>query len=366
MAAALRALGVSLTDSGDDWLITGLVPGAPPAAPAVDLGNAGTVARFLPPVAALLAGDVTFDGDPRIRERPIRPLLAALRSLGAVVDGDAFPVTVRGRGALPGGTVSVDASGSSQLVSGLLLTGPLMTDGLTVRHEGPPLPSRPHVEMTVAMMRASGVSVEVGPDRWVVRPGTYAPLDLTVEPDLSSAAPFLAAAAVTGGTVTVAGWPSSTTQPGAALPALLERMGASYDLSPEGLTLRGPGTLAGLDADLRDAPEVAPVLAALCCVASSPSRLRGIAHLRLQETDRLRALATELTALGARVTETDDGLAITPGPLRGGTFHTYDDHRLAMAAAVLGLVVPGLSVENVETVGKTMPDFTERWATMLG
>lgn len=366
MAAALRALGVSARDAGDDFVVTGIVAGSAPAQPFVDLGNAGTVARFVPPVAALLAGDVTFDGDPRMRERPIAPLLSALRSLGADVDGDAFPVTVRGRGSLRGGSVTVDASGSSQLVSGLLLAGPLMTDGVTVRHQGPPVPSRPHLAMTVAMMRAAGASVDVARDEWVVHPGAYAARDVTVEPDLSSAAPFLAAAAVTGGTVTVRDWPAVTTQPGAALPALLERMGASFTLSAEGLALRGPALLTGIDADLRDAPEVAPVLAAVACVASSPSRLRGIAHLRLQETDRLRALSTELSALGADVTETEDGLAIAPGPLRPTVFHTYDDHRLAMAAAVLALVVPGLTVENVETVGKTLPDFPALWQAMLG
>jgi 3-phosphoshikimate 1-carboxyvinyltransferase len=366
MAAALRALGVSVVDAGPDFVVTGVAPGAAPAEASVDLGNAGTVARFVPPVAALLAGDVTFDGDPRMRERPIAPLLVALRSLGAVVDGNAFPVTVRGRGSLRGGSVSVDASGSSQLVSGLLLAGPLMTDGITLRHHGPPVPSRPHLDMTVAMMRAAGAVVDVTGDAWVVAPGAYVARDLTVEPDLSSAAPFLAAAAVTGGSVTVSGWPAETTQPGAALPALLARMGAAFTLSSEGLTLRGPAVLSGIDADLRDAPEVAPVLAAVACVASSPSRLRGIAHLRLQETDRLRALATELSALGASVVETEDGLAIAPGPLRPAVFHTYDDHRLAMAAAVLALVVPGLTVENVETVGKTLPDFPALWAAMLG
>jgi 3-phosphoshikimate 1-carboxyvinyltransferase len=366
MVAALRVLGASVADSGDDWVVTGLTPGAAPLGRDVDLGNAGTVARFLPPVAALLAGDVTFDGDPRMRERPVAPLLAALRTLGAVVEGDAFPVTVRGRGSLRGGSVTVDASGSSQLVSGLLLAGPLMADGLTVRHAGPSVPSRPHLAMTVAMMRDAGAQVTVAGDQWVVSPARYVSRDVTVEPDLSSAAPFLAAAAITGGMVRIPGWPLTTTQPGAALPALLAAMGATSTLDGSGLTLRGPASLDGIDADLRDAPEVAPVLAALACVANGPSRLRGIAHLRLQETDRLKALATELSALGAAVTETEDGLAIVPGPLRPSTFSTYDDHRLAMAAAVLGLVVPGLVVENVETVGKTMPDFTERWAAMLG
>jgi 3-phosphoshikimate 1-carboxyvinyltransferase len=365
MAGALSVLGSPVATDGADWTVHGAPAGAPVAGDRVDLGNAGTVARFVPAVAALRTGTVVLDGDPRIRERPAGPLLAALRTLGADLSGDGYPVTLRGGGALRGGAVTLDASTSSQLVSGLLLAGPLMTDGLVVRHSGPPVPSRPHLDMTVAMMRSFGADVAVEGDVWRVPPGAYAAQDVDVEPDLSGAAPFLAAAAVTGGTVTVEGWPARTTQPGAALPGLLAAMGCSYDLSPAGLTLRG-GRLTGIDADLRDCPEAVPVLAAVACVADGPTTLRGVAHLRLQETDRLAALAKELSALGASVTDTDDGLDIRPGVLRGGAFGTYDDHRLAMAAAVLGLVVPGVVVENVETVGKTMPDFVERWTAMLG
>jgi 3-phosphoshikimate 1-carboxyvinyltransferase len=362
MAGALAVLGATVADAGDDWLVTGAPVGAPVLGSRVDLGNAGTVARFTPAMAALRTGDVVLDGDPRIRERPLAPLLHALRTLGASIDGDAPPLTVHGSGGLRGGSVTVDASTSSQLVSGLLLAGPLMTEGLSVGLAGA-APSRPHLAMTVAMMRAYGADVT---DEWTVAPGGYTARDVDVEPDLSNAAPFLAAALVTGGRVTIAGWPRDTTQPGAALPDLLARMGATYVLDDDGLTLRGTGRVDGIDADLRDVPEAAPVLAAVACVASGPSVLRGIAHLRLQETDRLRALATELSALGAVVTETADGLAIQPKPLQPRTFGTYDDHRLAMAAAVLGLVVPGLTVADVETVGKTMPDFTGRWTAMLG
>lgn len=365
MAAALTALGSPVSGS-PDWSVVGAPAGAPVVSSRVDLGNAGTVARFVPAVAALRDGDVVLDGDPRIRERPVGPLLTALSSLGAVLSGAGFPLTVHGRGGLRGGSVTLDASTSSQLVSGLLLAGPLMTEGLVVRHSGPPVPSRPHLDMTVAMMRSFGASVSVSGDVWTVPPGAYTGRVVDVEPDLSGAAPFLAAAAVTGGVVRVEGWPASTTQPGAALPSLLESMGCTWSLAADGLTLRGPGTLSGIDADLRDCPEAAPVLAAVACVAYGPTTLRGIAHLRLQETDRLAALAKELSALGASVTDTGDGLAIVPGALRGGEFGTYDDHRLAMAAAVLGLVVPGVVVENVETVGKTMPDFVERWQAMLG
>ena len=361
MAAALRSLGVSVVESGDGWVVS---PGPAPSAAHVELGNAGTVARFVPPVAALRSGTYTFDGDPRMRERPVGPLLAALRELGADVSGDAFPLVVHGRGSLRGGEVTLDASSSSQLVSGLLLAGPSMELGLDLRHVGPRVPSRPHLDMTVAMMRSFGASVSVSEDRWVVAPGAYSAVDVDVEPDLSGAAPFLAAAVVTGGTVRVPGWPSSTTQPGAALPALLERLGATCTVDASGLVVRGGSEVRGLEADLGDVSELATVLAAVACVATSPSHLTGIGHMRRHETDRLAALATELRSFGASVTEEPDGLLIEPKALRRGTFHTYDDHRLAMAAAVLGLVVP-TEVENVETVGKTMPDFVERWKAML-
>jgi 3-phosphoshikimate 1-carboxyvinyltransferase len=377
MAAALTALGADISDSASphDWVVTGAPAGTPVGSVAVNLGNAGTVARFVPAVAALRTGSVVLDGDPRMRERPIAPLLDALRALGASISGTSFPVTVHGTGSLRGGAVTVDATASSQLVSGLLLAGPAMDEGLDLRLAGGDVPSRPHLDMTVAMLRAFGASVSESPGRWVVAPGGLRATDVDVEPDLSGAAPFLAAAAVTGGVVRVPGWPLTTTQPGAALPALLERMGATSSLDssgssgPSGLTLRGPlagSRLHGIDADLRDCGELAPVLAAVACVATGPTTLRGIAHLRLQETDRLRALATELRAAGASVEELPDGLVITPGALRATTFATYDDHRLAMAAAVLGLAVNGLVVENVATVGKTMPDFVERWEAMLG
>ncbi len=377
MADGLRAMGTGVTDvpatgeqagGGTDWLVT---PGTgPTGATAVDVGNAGTVMRFLPPVAAVTAGgfEVAFDGDPRSRERPLAPLLDALRALGASIDDGgrgALPLTVRG-GGLDGGAVTIDASSSSQLVSGLLLVGSRLGKGIEVRHEGTALPSAPHVAMTVAMLRDAGADVETGASGvWRVRPGPLAGREVTVEPDLSNAAPFLAAALVTGGRVTVPGWPEQTTQPGGELRDLLTRMGASCVLGPDGLTATGSGTVHGVDADLRDAGELTPTIAVLAALAGGPSRLRGVAHLRRHETDRLAALARELGNLGAGVRETGDGLEIRPAPLRGGVFHTYDDHRLATAAAVLGLAVPGVEVENVETAGKTLPGFTDRWTGML-
>jgi 3-phosphoshikimate 1-carboxyvinyltransferase len=370
MAAGLAGLGVGIEDCGDlgaDWQLT---PAALRGPADVDCGLAGTVMRFLPPVAALADGDVRFDGDPRARERPMRPLLTALRHLGADITDDGrggLPFTVRGRGGLPGGAVSVDASASSQFVSALLLAAPCYTRGLTVQHVGPPVPSLPHIMMTLSMLAdAGGVIEHRERTMWRVEPGELRGTDLTVEPDLSNAAPFLAAALVTGGRVRVPDWPSTSPQPGHELPALLGRMGATCTVDEQGLTLSGGGRVTGVDADLRDLGELTPVLAAVAVLADSPSSLRGIGHLRGHETDRLTALAKEINGLGGDVTDTDDGLEIRPRRLHGGTFATYDDHRLATAAAVIGLVVPGVHVENVVTTAKTLPDFVDMWTTMLG
>ena len=373
MVRALSALGADVKDAppsgayGDDWLIT---PGPLRGGISVDCGLAGTVMRFLPPVAALAKGDVAFDGDPRARERPMAPILAALRDLGIEVEDSGtgrLPIVVHGQGAVRGGVVRIDASASSQFVSALLLAGARYDEGLTVEHVGPPIPSEPHVTMTVEALRDVGVVVDdADPHQWRVEPGRVGGLDVQVEPDLSNAAPFLAAAAVTGGEVRIPGWPQYTTQAGDALRDLLDAMGADVSLDRERLTVRGTGELYGLDADLRAAGELTPVVAALAALAESPSHLRGIAHLRGHETDRLAALATELNRLGGNVTETEDGLVIRPRPLQGGTFATYDDHRLATAAAVIGLRTPGVLVENVETTAKTLPEFVELWTGMLG
>ena len=366
MADALRGIGVGIVEEpSGEWRV---MP-RPLTGPAqVDVGLAGTVMRFFPPVAALAKGPVDIDGDPRARERPMGPIIGALRDLGVVIDDqgrDALPFTVRGTGAVAGGTVTIDASGSSQLVSGLLLAAPRFAKGVEVRHEGPPVPSAPHLAMTVAMLRECGVTVETGEDVWQVAPGPIRARDWVIEPDLSNAAQFLGAALVTGGRVTVPGWPEDTTQPGDALRGLLAAMGAQVSLGPEGLTVRGTGTVRGLEADLHEVGELTPVLAALAALAETPSRLTGIAHLRGHETDRLAALAREINGLGGDVTELPDGLEIRPRPLRGGLVRTYDDHRMVMAAAVLGLAVPGVEVENVATVGKTLPGFTGLWSDML-
>jgi 3-phosphoshikimate 1-carboxyvinyltransferase len=343
----------------------------------VDVGNAGTVLRFAPPVAALTGVPVDFRGDARAAQRPVGPLLAALRDLGAVVDDGgrgALPFTVRGAGSVPGGVVTVDASASSQLVSGLLLAAPRFDKGAEIRHRGPRVPSRPHIAMTVAMLRDAGADVEAwahrpggAADTWRVHPGVIGHHDVAVQPDLSNAAPFLAAALVTGGTVTIADWPAVTEQPAGQILGVLAAMGADCGLAGGALTVAGTGRIRGITAGLADAAEVVPVAAALAALADGPSALTGIGHMRRHETDRLAALATELGALGADVTELADGLAIRPRPLRASRrpFATYDDHRMVMAAAVLGLAVPGIVVANAATVGKTFPAFTALWGSML-
>jgi 3-phosphoshikimate 1-carboxyvinyltransferase len=366
MAGALRALGVEVVDDGTDWVVS---PAALRGPAEVDCGLAGTVMRFVPPVAALATGPVRVDGDPRARQRPMGALVGALRRLGITVDDEgrgALPLTVHGTGTVEGGPVTMDASTSSQFVSALLLAGARYRRGVEVRHSGPPVPSGPHLAMTVQMLRERGVEVDdAEPDRWAVRPGPLRALDVEVEPDLSNAAPFLAAALVTGGSVRVPGWPARTTQAGDALRRLLPRLGARCRVDERGLTVDGTGRVVGADLDLREVGELTPVLLAVAALADGPSRLRGIAHLRGHETDRLAALAREVSALGGDVAETPDGLTVAPRPLHGGTFHTYADHRMAHAGAVLGLAVPGLLVEDVATTGKTMPDFVTLWQTML-
>jgi 3-phosphoshikimate 1-carboxyvinyltransferase len=368
MACGLRTMGTYVSTMDDRrWLVRP----RPLRGPAhVDVGLAGTVMRFLPPIAALADGPVTFDGDPRARHRPLQPLVEALRTAGVRVsasEAGGLPLTTHGTGQVAGGELTLDASASSQLVSGLLLAAPRFTRGVVVRHVGAKVPSRPHLRMTAEMLRAAGAGVDDStPDVWVVEPGRLAGRAWQVEPDLSGAAPFLAAALVTGGDVTVPGWPHSTTQPGDQLRRLLEAFGATCSLTPQGLTVRGGGAIRGIDADLSDVSELAPVVAALCALADSPSRLSGIAHIRGHETDRLTALAHELGGLGAEVTETEDGLAITPKPLRGAVFETYDDHRLAHAAAVIGLAVPGVRLTDVACTAKTLPDFPALWTALVG
>lgn len=373
MRDALRALGAVILESGDQWLVR--PPAAFTAGGSVDCGLAGTVMRFVPALAALADSPVHFVGDAQAAVRPMAPLLGALRDLGAEVsteNGPNLPFTVHGRPDLRGGPVVIDASTSSQYVSALLLVGARFADGLEVVHEGPPVPSLPHVEMTVTMLRERGVVVDDSqPDRWRVEPGVIAARDVVVEPDLSSAAPFLAAAVVTGGLVTVPHWPASTTQPGDLVRDILQAFGAEVTSLEGAVTVRGTDHLHGVDLDLRAASELTPVVAAVAALADSATRIRGVGHIRGHETDRLAALEAELTALGCSVSQHEDGLTIHPEmPARPGTrgavvWHTYADHRMAQAGALIGLVVPGVELDDVACTAKTMPEFVELWQQMI-
>jgi 3-phosphoshikimate 1-carboxyvinyltransferase len=387
MADALRGLGTAIDEGaardgaatgGGEAAVWRVTPGVTDSAAVVDVGNAGTVMRFVPPVAAVAQVRVEVPGHSQVAQRPIGPLLAALRELGAVIDNDgrgSAPFVVRGRGAISGGTVTLDASGSSQLVSGLLLAAPRYDKGAEVRHEGPRVPSAPHIAMTVQMLRAAGAHVETWvtgrgssvPDRWQVHPGDLRPSAVTVEPDVSNAAPFLAAALVTGGSVTIPGWPRRSLQAADQILDFLTQMGAGCSMTADGMRVTGTGAIRGITADLGDVSEIVPVLTALAALADSPSVFTGIGHMRTHESDRLAALAAEIGALGGDVRDHDDGLEIRPRPLRadGAVFASHDDHRLVMAAAVLGLALPGgLPVGNAATVGKTFPAFTRTWSVM--
>jgi len=375
MVAGLKALGIGIEETtavvdGNEemqWIIT---PAPMRGGERVDVGNAGTVMRFLPPLAALATGEVIFDGDPRSYERPLGPVIKALEELGVSIDHDnrySLPLKLHGTGKISGGEITIDASESSQFLSALLLVAPSFTNGITVKHKGGSLPSMPHIEMTVEMLRQFGASVDVDAvaQTWSVKSGALHGLDLVIEPDLSNASPFLSIAMVCGGRVAIADWPMKTTQPGDQLRTILSDMGAEFSFGDNGLTIIGTGKIHGIDVDLHDVGELTPSIAALCALADSPSHLRGIGHLRKHETDRLAALTREINALGGNVTEEETALHITPAPLHAGVFHTYDDHRLATAGAVLGLVIEGIEVENIATTRKTLPDFPGLWSSLL-
>jgi 3-phosphoshikimate 1-carboxyvinyltransferase len=366
MRDALRTLGADISENDNRWQIT--PPDAFTAGGTIDCGLAGTVMRFVPPIAALTHGSVRFDGDLEAYARPMAPLLGALKHLGARVDGNGYslPFTVTGNPRLRGGEVTVDAAGSSQFLSGLLLAGARYADGIDIRHIGGEIPSLPHIQMTLAMLRARGIEVDdTTTHRWVVLPSTVQPTDTVIEPDLSSAAPFLAAAAITGGTVTVPNWPSETIQPGDAIREILEQFGAEVVLEDNVLRVTGTDHIHGVDLDLSGAAELTPVVAAIAALADDTSHLRGIAHIRGHETDRLAALETELDRLGSHVSQTHDGLTIHPRILGGDLWRTYADHRMAQAGALLGLVVPEIVLDDIGCTSKTMPEFEQLWTSMI-
>ncbi len=366
MIAGLKALGIDIQEAANGDLTITPAPLFGPAQ--IDVGNAGTVMRFLPPVAAMAKGLIHFDGDERSHERPLGPVISALESLGVLIEHGSrysLPMTINANGQLQGGSVEVDATSSSQFISALLLVAPATKEGITVIHTGTSLPSLPHIEMTIQMLREKGVQVDVGQNRWSVKPHVMQGMNSTIEPDLSNAAPFMAAAMISSGTLNIKDWPVKTTQPGDQLRDIFTQMGASVSRNGNDLSITGTGQIHGIDIDLHDVGELTPSIAALCALADSPSYLRGIGHLRLHETDRLAALAREINSLGGSVVEEPTALRINPAPLHSGTFHTYEDHRLATAGAIIGLRVKGIEVENIETTKKTLPDFPKAWAQML-
>jgi 3-phosphoshikimate 1-carboxyvinyltransferase len=337
----------------------------------IDCGLAGTVMRFVPPMAALFAGEITFDGDEAARRRPMKTTIDSLRALGVSVEDNgsgSLPFTITSSGEIEGGYLEIDASASSQFVSGLLLAAPRFVKGLSLRHVGKDLPSLPHIEMTLECLRQRGVKVSQPEETlWVVEPGRIGGGDINIEPDLSNAGPFLAAALVLGGSVTIRNWPVTTTQVGKHFVEILTQMGASFERSGDDLTITSDGHIKGIDIDLSIGGELAPVIIALAVLAEGPSRITGIAHLRGHETDRLAALTTEINKIGGKATELEDGVAIEPSTeLNCGTWNTYEDHRMATAGAIIGLRIPGITIEDVSVVSKTMPEFVALWNDLLG
>ena len=370
MVKGLKSLGVEITvintKDGFDYEV---VPNKMIGPASIDVGNAGTVMRFLPPIAALANGLIHFDGDARSHERPLAPVIKALEQLGVTIEHNdkyRLPLTINGAGKIIGGEVEVDASSSSQFVSALLLLGPATETGITVKHIGKSLPSLPHIEMTIQMLKIFGAKVEVGTNSWQVKPTDLIGQDLIIEPDLSNAAPFMAAAMICGGSVEILDWPEITSQPGDQLRNIFSKMGAKVERSELGLKISGTGKILGIDIDLQDVGELTPSIAAVAALAETESRLSGIAHLRLHETDRLSALATEINNLGGKVSEGPGELSIKPTPLIAKQeFKSYEDHRMATAGAIIGLAVEGVVVENIETTKKTLPDFPGLWVEML-
>lgn len=380
MRAALAQLGVDIQDVDGAWRVTPPAAFLVPAAP-IDCGLAGTVMRFVPPIAALNGGGTSFVGDPHASARPMQPLLAALTQLGVRVDSDAIPFTQDASGGLVGRRVEIDSSGSSQFVSALLLAGARFPEGIEVAHvpagPGASVPSLPHIEMSIAMLREHGVQVETPAENtWRVQPGPIAAVDQPVEPDLTSAAVFLAVAAVCGGVVRVPGWPAQSTQGGAHFIDVVTRMGAqaTLDLDETGsrgtMVVRGDGNLRGIgEVDLHASSELTPVVAALAALAEGRTRIRGVAHIRGHETNRLEALVNELSAVGADITETADGLDIHGrgrSVLHAARLRAYADHRLAHVAAVIGLAVPGIELDDIGCTSKTIADFPGMWDELTG
>ena len=364
MIQALKQLGAEIESTPNSLRITP----KPISGPAqIDCGLAGTVMRFVPPVASLAKGEISFDGDVAARARPMKTTVESLRALGVEVSGSGLPFTINGTGEVLGGEVSIDASESSQFVSGLLLVAARFKNGLTLNHTGKTLPSMPHIDMTIDTLAKRGIKVsKLSETSWRIEPGEISGRTVEIEPDLSNAGPFMAAALVAGGTVTVENWPASTTQVGNDFVSLLTLMGGEVSRTGTGMSVTGTGEINGIEIDLSSAGELTPVIAALAALANSKSVISGVAHLRGHETNRLKALVDEINSIGGKATETQDGLIVEPADLRGGLWKTYGDHRMATAGAIIGLRVPGIEIEDITVTSKTMPGFESLWGQMLG
>jgi 3-phosphoshikimate 1-carboxyvinyltransferase len=364
MIQALKQLGSEIESTPNSLRITP----KPISGPAqIDCGLAGTVMRFVPPVGALAKGEISFDGDVAARSRPMKTTVDSLRALGVEVSGSGLPFTIHGTGEVVGGELSIDASESSQFVSGLLLVAARFKNGLTLNHTGKTLPSMPHIDMTIDTLAKRGLKVsKLSETSWQIEPGEISGRTVEIEPDLSNAGPFMAAALVAGGTVTIENWPTSTTQVGNDFVSLLALMGGQVSRNGTGMSVTGTGEINGIEIDLSSAGELTPVIAALAALAKSKSVISGVAHLRGHETDRLKALVDEINSIGGRATETKDGLVVEPADLRGGLWKTYGDHRMATAGAIIGLRVPGIEIEDITVTSKTMPGFELLWNKMLG
>ncbi|MDP9806713.1 3-phosphoshikimate 1-carboxyvinyltransferase [Trueperella bonasi] len=373
MAGALETLGARIERDPESWTVH---PG-PIRGGEVECGLAGTVMRFIPPLAAFANDPVRLDGDQAARVRPMDAIVGGLRELGVKVEASehagspVLPITVHGTGTIEGGALQIDASASSQFVSALLLAAPRMTRGLDLRHVGASLPSQPHVDMTVRVLREAGIDIvampEESPNRWIVSPGTPQLPDVTIEPDLSNAGAFLAAAMVTGGQVSIPRWPSVTTQPGDSYREIFAAMGARITLEDGLLTVVGPDVIEPYNADMKDVGELVPTVAAVAAFAQGTSHLRNIGHLRGHETNRLAALVAELGKMGVEAWEDGDNLVIEGGgELRPAVIESYEDHRMATFGAILGLRLAGTEVVNVETTSKTLPGFAQMWERAFG
>lgn len=335
----------------------------------IDCGLAGTVMRFVPPLATLVEGTVTFDGDPQARRRPMAPLLDALTQLGVDVtylgEQGFLPFTVQGQGALPGGQVELKAGASSQFISALLLVAPRAKAPLTVQVNGS-YPSSSHVDMTVECLQSRGAQVKsLAAGTWQVIPGPISGGAVEIEPDLSNAGPFILAPLLAGGQMLIKNWPAQTTQVGDKWRELVTLLGGNAIHVEGDLLVSGSGQVSGVEVDLSDGGELVPALAAAAALASTPSAISGIGHLRGHETDRLSALVNEINKLGGNAVASEDSLYIDPAPLHGGIVSSYADHRMATFGALLGLKVPGIQVDDISCTSKTMDDFPGLWNQML-